>query len=56
MSEMSDAIYRLSKLPEPQPDPRDAEIERLRAPFRAVDAQDWDYIMSAVGWGGRARF
>lgn len=32
------------------------EIERLRRPYRAVDAEDWKYIMDALGDGGRGRF
>ena len=30
--------------------------ERLRAPWRAVDAVDWDYVMGSLGHGGRDRF
>lgn len=33
-----------------------AEIERLRDPFRAVDAQDWEFVMGALPDGGRGRF
>jgi hypothetical protein len=33
-----------------------AEIDRLRRPFRAVDAQDWQYIASIIPDGGRGRF
>lgn len=33
-----------------------AEIDRLRAPWRAVDDQDWDYILGAIGHGGRDQF
>ena len=32
------------------------EIDRLRAPFRAVDSQDWDYLYSLIPDGGRGRF
>ncbi len=33
------------------------EIERLRAPFRAVDSLDWDYLLNhAIGHGGRDQF
>ncbi len=33
------------------------EIERLRHPWRAVDNQDWDYLLkTALGYGGRDKF
>lgn len=32
------------------------EIERLRDPYRAVDDEDWQFIMSKLGNGGRGRF
>lgn len=28
----------------------------LRMPFACVDEQDWDYILGAIGDGGRDRF
>ena len=37
-------------------DRRLQENVALRAPWRAVDAMDWEYIMSALGDGGRDRF
>jgi len=33
-----------------------AEIERLRGAFRAVDAQDWEYLEKQLGNGGQDRF
>lgn len=33
-----------------------AENERLRKPWRAVDAHDWQYIASVIPDGGRGRF
>jgi hypothetical protein len=32
------------------------DIAALRRPWRAVDDQDWNYIMSVIGDGGRDRF
>lgn len=32
------------------------EIEKLRLPFRAVDAEDWAFLMERLGDGGRGRF
>lgn len=34
----------------------EAEIERLRAPFRACDEEDWQYLASVIPDGGRGRF
>lgn len=33
-----------------------AEMAKLRRPWRAVDAQDWQYINSVIPDGGRGRF
>ena len=33
-----------------------AEVDRLRAPFRAADDQDWEYLLSLLDDGGRGRF
>jgi hypothetical protein len=33
------------------------DAARLRTPFRAVDNQDWDYLLNTkLGYGGRDRF
>lgn len=32
------------------------EIAKLRRPYRAVDGEDWDFIMGILGDGGRGRF
>lgn len=32
------------------------EIERLRAPWHAVDNEDWRYIVGLIPDGGRGRF
>jgi hypothetical protein len=32
------------------------DAERVRHPWRAVDNQDWDFLFSKIGWGGRERF
>jgi hypothetical protein len=34
----------------------EAEIERLQHPWRAVDDQDWNYVLAALNDSGRGRF
>lgn len=32
------------------------DAERLRKPWQAVDAMDWDFVIGALSDGGRGRF
>lgn len=34
----------------------ESDVRRLLKPWRAVDAQDWQYLVSVIPDGGRGRF